>query len=251
MARWEAGRFVLEGPKLIAEALAAGHPVETIYLDAKSGDPHRELAERCRDAGSTVLEVEPDALSRVLESVAPQPVAAIVPMAHRSLEEVFAPPGPGRHPLTLVCVGLQDPGNAGTVLRSAAASGAGGVVFCAGGVDVYGPKAVRATAGAIFSVPVAAYPEPLETVEVAAESGRSVWATLPAAGVSPDAVDLASPCALVLGGEARGLPDELKDRIHGRLTIPMHKGSESINVAMAATVLCFEAARQRRAGEEA
>ncbi len=235
---------MVEGPKLLAEALDAGAAVETLFVDADAGDPHRELAERAAAVGGRVLETAPGVLARACDATTAQPVAAVVQMLHRPLESL-APAG-SSDPV-VVCVGLQDPGNAGTVLRSAAAAGCGAVIFCAGAVDVYNPKAVRASAGALFHVPVAADAPVHEALEEVARWGLRRIATVVRGGRPYDRTDLAGPCALVLGSESRGLPAELAVRMDEQVTIPMASGSESLNVAMAATVICFEAARQRRA----
>lgn len=181
-------------------------------------------------------------LSKACAATTAQPVAAVVEMIHRPLSGLAGTrPDP-----VVVCVGLQDPGNAGTVLRSAAASGAGAVVFCEGAVDVYNPKAVRASAGALFHVPVVAAAPAGETLDELARWGLRRIATVANGGRPYDAADLARPCALILGSEGHGLPAELGDRLDEAVTIPMVTSTESLNVAMAASVVCFEAARQRR-----
>ena len=153
----------------------------------------------------------------------------------------------GREGPVLVGVGIQDPGNAGTIIRSAAAAGAAAVIFCSGSVDMYNPKTVRSSAGALFQVPVVAGDG---AEEVLAELGRrdvNRMAATAAGGRDHTGVDLTAPTALVLGGETNGLPPALLDLVDGQITVPMVPGTESLNVAMAATVLCFEAARQRQA----
>jgi TrmH family RNA methyltransferase len=138
----------------------------------------------------------------------------------------------------VVLAGVSDPGNAGTVIRSAAAAGAAGVLVTPGSVDPTNPKVVRASAGAIFALPVA-------TVEDLSTLGLTTVGAV-AGGLSPDEVDLSGPVALVLGGEAAGLPeDELFDT---EVALPLGGGVESLNVAMAATVLLYEARRQRNGG---
>jgi TrmH family RNA methyltransferase len=138
----------------------------------------------------------------------------------------------------VVLAGVSDPGNAGTVIRSAAAAGAAGVLVTPGSVDPTNPKVVRASAGALFALPVA-------TVEDLSTLGLTTVGAV-AGGLSPDEVDLSGPVALVLGGEAAGLPeDELFDT---EVALPLGGGVESLNVAMAATVLLYEARRQRNGG---
>ncbi|HET6963928.1 MAG TPA: RNA methyltransferase, partial [Acidimicrobiales bacterium] len=231
-----------EGPKLLEEALRAGAPVEVVYLEGRAaGDRHREVAEAAARAGASVLEVEAGVLARACEAVTPQPVAAIVSMRHVALESL---PLDG---LTVVGVGVQDPGNAGTVIRSASASGSCGVVFCAGAVDIYNPKAVRASAGTVFHLPLAVGGEAGDVLDHLGARGVARLGTVVRGGRDHDGVDWTRPAALVLGSESHGLPGSLDSRIDGQVTIPMHQAAESLNVAMAATVICFEAARQRRA----
>jgi TrmH family RNA methyltransferase len=150
-------------------------------------------------------------------------------------------------PLALVLVGVADPGNAGTLLRSAEAAGAGAVLFCAGSVDPYGPKCVRSSAGSVFRLVVARDLAAAEALAAVGEAGATIVATV-ARGAQPyDAVDLARPVALVLGSEAHGLAAGLAAAVDTAVTIPMQGRTESLNVGMAGTILCFESLRQRRA----
>lgn len=243
-ARWEEGRFVAEGPKLLEEALRAGAGVETVFIDpAAAGGEHRALAEQAARSGASVREVDVGVLARVSDAVTPQPLVAVVAMVHVALPSL---PADG---LTVVCAGVQDPGNAGTVVRSAAASGSAAVVFCEGAVDIYNPKAVRASAGTLFHLPLAVGARPDEALgHYRALQVRTVG-TVVRSGTDHDRLDWTRPAALVLGSESHGLPASLHDGLDDLVTIPMDRAAESLNVAMAATVICFEAARQRRAVE--
>lgn len=144
---------------------------------------------------------------------------------------------------TFVLVGdrLADPGNAGTIIRSAEAAGAEAVVFTAGSVDLYNPKVVRASAGSLFRVPVL-------SMELAAlqSAGLRLLATSSHCGDAYTDVDLCQPVALMVGNEAHGVADDAP--VDGWITIPHAGVAESLNVAMAATVIAFEVARQRRQG---
>jgi TrmH family RNA methyltransferase len=235
----------VEGPKLLGEALASRATVESVYLDAReSTGTDRELAARCRTSGARIFDLQPGLLARACDTVTPQSIAGVVSMVDVPLSSVT-----GARPLLAVaCVEMQDPGNAGAVLRSACASGAGAVVFSAGSVDVYNPKTVRSSAGALFRVPVVAGEPQAEDVldELGRWGLRRVGAVV-AGGLEYTEEDLAAPLALVLGNEARGLPPALGSRLDGCLSIPMAGATESLNVAVAAAVICFEAARQRRA----
>ena len=132
------------------------------------------------------------------------------------------------------------------VSNTAEAAGASGVVFCDGTVDVYNPKTVRASAGSMFHVPVVAGGSPVEVLDEVASWGVRRLATVARGGTPYDGVDLRRGVAILLGNEANGLPASVDDHIDVPVTIPMDGRSESLNVGMAAAVLCFEAARQRR-----
>jgi TrmH family RNA methyltransferase len=243
-ARRQQRRFVTEGPKLVSEALAAGVVPDAVYFDdTEAGPVHRDLADRSVALGAQVIPCAPGVLARACDAVTPQPIAAIVPMVDVPLESLASEPAP---PIVLVCVSIQDPGNAGTIVRSAAAAGGGAVIFTAGAVDIYNPKAVRASAGAIFHTPVVTGPEPRTVLAALARWGMCRLAATARGGIDYTSADLARRTALVLGSESHGLPESLAGLLDGCVSIPMATRSESLNVAMAATVICFEAARQRR-----
>jgi TrmH family RNA methyltransferase len=229
--------FVVEGAKVLSEALDAGVPVESVYLAAGATDP---VADRAFDAGVRVYELAPGVLERVADTVTPQPLMAVVPFLDRPLDALRG----GR--LLVVAVDVRDPGNAGTILRSAESAGADGVLCCEGSVDVYNPKTVRASAGSLFHVPVVAGGDPVDVLREMADWGVRRLATTAVGGRDYTEVDLTGPVAFVLGNEANGLSADIDDLVDERVTIPMVGRSESLNVGMAAAVLCFEAARQRR-----
>jgi len=231
----------VEGATLLGEALGAGAPVESVYVaPTPHGDGATPEVRRAFDAGVRVFDLAPGVLERVAGTVTPQPVLAVVGMVTAELADLRGP-GP-----IVVCVDVRDPGNLGTVLRSAEASGAAGVVCCDGTVDVYNPKCVRASAGALFHVPVVAGGEAMTVLDALGDLGRRRLAAVVDAGEAYTEVDLSAPVALVLGNEATGLPAGMLERMDGAVRIPMEGRSESLNVGMACAVLCFEAARQRR-----
>jgi RNA methyltransferase, TrmH family len=246
-SRWEERSFVVEGPKLLAAALDAGAEVQAVYVDAaESTESHRGLAGRGAESGAKVYELQAGVLQRVCDTVTPQPVAAVVGMVDRPLAELD-PTRTAADLLALFCVEIQDPGNAGTVLRSAAAAGAGAVIFSTRSVDVYNPKVVRASAGALFKVAlVAAEVTSEDVLDGLGRFGMRRLGTVPHGGCDYAELDLTGRTALVLGNESRGLMPALTPRLDGFLSIPMPGGAESLNVAMTASILCFEAARQRR-----
>jgi len=239
---------VVEGAKVLAEALGAGAAVESVYLDpTAAGNAELALAERCLEAGARVFELEPGVMSRVAGTVTPQPLLAVVATVDVPMEVL----GASRPDLVVVCVDVRDPGNAGTVLRSAAAAGAGAVVCCQGTVDPYNPKTVRSSAGALFHVPLVTGADTGAVLGQLGAWGLRRWAAVARGGEDYTDVDLTSPVAVVVGNEAHGLPAALQAHTDGLLSIPMPGRSESLNVGVATAVVCFEAARQRRAAPPA
>ncbi|HUR78208.1 MAG TPA: RNA methyltransferase [Acidimicrobiales bacterium] len=230
------GVFVAEGVTLLREALAAGVVPESVFY---APDAEPELVRSALDAGAAVFALAPGVMESVADTVTPQPVCAVVPFLDASLQ-AFALGG-----VVVVGVDIRDPGNAGTLVRSAAAAGARGVVLCAGCVDLYNPKTVRATAGALFSLPVVTSVPVDAALRSLGAAGRRRLAAVARNGDDYATVDLTAPVALVVGNEAHGLPGTM-DEIDGRITIPMPGSTESLNVGVATAVLCFEAARQAR-----
>jgi RNA methyltransferase, TrmH family len=244
-ARAADGAFVVEGAKVLGEALRAGAAIEAVYVDpAGAGPADLALVERCLAAGIRVYDLEAGVLGRVTDTVTPQALLAVVAAVDVTLQQVAA----SAPDLVVVCNDVRDPGNAGTVLRSAEAAGAGAVICCEGSVDLFNPKTVRASAGTVFHVPVVnggALPDVLDAVGA---WGLRRLGTIAHGGVDYLDADLTAPTALVVGNEAHGLDPSTLARLDGVVTIPMAGRAESLNVGMATAVLCFEAARQRRAG---
>jgi len=233
--------MVVEGPTLVAEALTAGIKLREGFA-APGTDP--TLVAAMRSAGATVREVSLEVLARSLDSVTPQGVAAVADRPEIDLASAVA--AAARGPLALVLVDVADPGNAGTLLRVSEAAGAAAVLFCGSSVDPCNPKCVRASAGALFHVPVATGGDPLQVLDDLEGAGVPTAATVVRGGRPYDELDLTGPLALILGSEAHGLDPSVSSRVDHLATIPMEGRSESLNVAMAGAVLCFESLRQRR-----
>lgn len=224
-ARTEAGVVVVEGRVALADAVAAGWTVEAQFIDG-DGEPVAVAAPLYRLAAGVI--------QRVATTETAQPVIGVVSWREPDPELIE------RAGFVVVAHEVGDPGNAGTLLRSAEAAGADVVVFTPGSVDVRNPKVVRASAGAIFRIPIAV-DIPLATLQ---RPDRAMWGTSSHHGVPHDLAHLTGRLVLVLGNEVRGLPED--SPVDGWLTIEHQGQSESLNVAMAATVLCFEVSRQRR-----
>jgi TrmH family RNA methyltransferase len=236
--RQQEGRFVVEGTRLIGEVVRAGiRPALVLYTEAWAGTPDGQtllsVLALATEGNWLVTEA---VLAACAETETPQGVLAVVPSV-----PLEARPGP-----ILVVDQLRDPGNLGTILRSAEAAGVGLVILAPGTVDAYNPKVVRGAMGAHFRLPVAS----LEWLAIADRvAGHAVWLADAAGKVDYDAVDWRQPSALIVGGEVTGAGQEAAALATGHVRIPMAGETESLNAAMAATVLLFEMARQRRRGE--
>jgi len=215
--------------------------------EVAEGGPVTALVERAGRAGLAVFELGPGIMERVADTVSPQSVCAVVEAVDLGLDELLSRSGPSpERGVVLVCVDVRDPGNLGAVLRIAGATGVSGVICCEGTVDPFNPKVVRASAGALFKVPLVTDVMPGDALGSLATVGYRCWATVPRGGTDYEVANLDGPTALVLGNEGAGLPAEVVKRLDGSLTIPMADGTESLNVAMTAAVLCFDAVRRRR-----
>ena len=233
---------MIDGPTLLVDAMAAGLTVEEVFTDGS----HRAVADDAAAAGAVVHEIRADVLARATDPVTSQGIAAIARRFDVSVDEAIEVAARG--PLALVLVDVNDPGNAGTLVRTAEAAGAAAVLFCGSSVDPSSSKCVRASAGALFQVPVASGGDVGAVMQRLSDLGVRRAATVVRGGTPYDAVDLTGPLALVLGSEAHGLSDAVLASVDERLTIPMAGRTESLNVAMAGAILCFESLRQRRAG---
>jgi RNA methyltransferase, TrmH family len=230
-ARDGEGVFVCEGPRVISAAFEHGADLIECFVGATSSPDVRAVVDRAAASGMTMRKLA----APVGDTVTPQPVFATARL-RRSRDASG---------LDLAVVGavISDPGNAGTLVRSAAASGAQAVIFGAGSVDAYNPKVVRASAGACFAVRIVEGVPAVEILEaLGADQVRRIGAAADG-GAPPESFDLRERTAIVVGHEVRGLTPELP--LDGVVTIPM-QSHESLNVAMAGSVLLFEAARQRR-----
>ena len=236
-ARQREGRFVVEGTRLVGEVVKAGiKPALVLYTGTWAEGPEAQrLLPSLSGAEEGAWLVGEAVLAAGADTQTPQGVLAVVPFVH-----LQARPG-----LILTLDQLRDPGNLGTIFRSAEAARAGQVLLAPGTVDLYNPKVVRGAMGAHFRLPVASLDWPSIAERVA---GRAVWLADAGAEFTYDAVDWTQPSALIVGGEAAGAGEEAAALATGRVRIPMAGGTESLNAAMAATVILFEAARQAARG---
>jgi RNA methyltransferase, TrmH family len=246
-ARAAESAFVLEGPRIVEDALRRGAVFDAIFLGPNARTAFRDLLELAAVDDVPVFDLKEGVLEKLGSTRTPQPVLAVATIPSRPTMASLTGAGP-----VLVAVGVSDPGNLGTLVRSAEAFGCAGIVCCGDSVDVYNPKVVRSSAGAVLGLPIVApragaRNDPLESLAELRGAGRKLYGAT-ASGEPAWSVDLTEPVAVVLGNEARGLSDAILAAVDGLISIPMAGAVESLNVAMAGTALAFEAARQRGIG---
>lgn len=235
---------LLDGPHLVAEALAAGIPIEVAAVGPRLlEDPaHHGLLDALRVAGVGLYQAAAEVLEAASPVRSPGGVVAIARFAATEPERVFR----SGSDLVVASMGVQDPGNVGAIVRCAEAAGATGMVVTSGSADPLGWKALRGSAGSAFRLPLATGIDAAQACALARVHGLRVVATCPAGGCDLDECDLAGPVMLLLGGEGPGLAPDLLESADVRLRIPLKPPVESLNVAVAAGVILFEARRQRK-----
>ena len=237
----------IEGPNLLEEALRAGLRLDCVFI--AQGAEHLLEGLRLPESADVLL-VPRELLNSVLATETPQPVAALVEPPEWSWEQLLGLREKAASllalatPLVIVLAGLQDPGNLGTILRSAEAFGATGVLRLPGTVSAWNPKAVRASAGSLFRLPLisASAEDCLARLRAA---GVKILSTAVDGAEAADRIDLAGPVALIIGNEGNGVPEEVASQADQAVTIPCPGPVESLNAAVAASVLLYEASRQR------
>jgi RNA methyltransferase, TrmH family len=255
----ESGGVGVEGVRLVEEALRSGCPIQAV-LFSETGERHRERLAPLIDRPEIAFPVL-RTTDRLFEGIAdtehPQGVAALVQPRTATLDDILRGPGEAWSPLLVVLAGVQDPGNVGTILRTAAAFGATGAVTAASGqsgtASPFSPKALRASAGAALHLPVlGGMSLPILLAQLRVEGVRTLASSVrePRDGSTPPLapweVDWCKPVALLVGNEGAGLPEEVERSADACIRIPMASGVESLNAAAAAAVLFYEAARQRK-----
>jgi len=239
-SREEHGAFIVEGVRLCEEALKSGIPPRLVFYSETCSARGLELVQQAGTAGSKVLFVKHDILDALSDTETTQGLLMVM--------QTHPLPLPQTLDFVLVIDQVRDPGNLGTILRTAMAAGAQAVFCTPGSVDAWSPKVVRSAMGAHFYVPIALkswedisslcrqQKKPLTTYLAESADGIALWKA-----------DLKSPIALVIGGEAEGASAEVKAGVDALINIPMPGGFESLNAAVAASIILFEVVRQRSA----
>lgn len=238
--RERARAFLVEGPQVLGEALSGSGPGLTTLFHTQPSHP---LVERAAEGGAETIEVSHEVLERLARTVTPQGFVGVAPFVDVGLHDLVDEPS-----CAAVLHAVRDPGNAGTVVRSADAVGADAVVFTASSVDVYNEKTVRSSAGSLFHLPVVRGPETAEAIEALRSRGMRILAMDADAEADLYEQDLSRPVAFVLGNEAWGLPGDVSALADEVVRVPISGRAESLNLASAATVCLFEWQRRRREG---
>ncbi len=236
-------QVLLDGEHLVCEAIASRVPLELVALsDRLARGRLSALVTDLKRAGVKAVSVTDPVLAAISPVQHPTGVVAIARRQPASLDQVFhlSPQ------LLLLIADVQDPGNVGAIVRTAEAAGATGIVTSGGSADPFGWKALRGSMGSTFRLPVASRHDLAEVVARARKSRLTLVAMVPRGGADPAEVDLRVPCAILLGGEGGGLAGELSSAADLPVTIPMRPPVESLNVAVAAAIVLYEASRQRR-----
>lgn len=241
VARGHDTRALVDGWHLLHEAAAAGLTIETIAIsaDTPSGADAALIDELSRRA--TVVTVTRAVMQAVSPVRTPSGVAALVRRCESDRQQLWSP-DPA---LVLIAVDVQDPGNAGAIIRSAEAGGATGVIFAGASADPWSWKSLRAAMGSTFRLPVRQERDALGLLQTLRAAGLRVFAAVPRDGTAMHDANLRDKTALLLGGEGGGLSAALVAGADAAISIPMATKVESLNAAVAAAVLVYEARRQR------
>jgi TrmH family RNA methyltransferase len=244
--RLRARSFLAEGPQAVTEALARGGVVTELFLTAAARSRHGGLAAQASRQGAAVHTVSGEVMAELAQTITPQGILAVCRFVDVPLSALTA----AAPRLVVVLANVRDPGNAGTVLRTADAAGAGGVVFSDASVDPYNSKCVRASAGSIFHLDLVQGGPVAEAVAGLRAAGLRVLAADGSSGQTLDQVEprgvLSEPTAWLFGNEAWGLPADILALADETVAVPIYGQAESLNLAAAAAVCLYASARAQR-----
>lgn len=257
-ARDEAGVFIVEGPRMASEIPA--ERIVKLYVSESYARKTQSVGTECCVREEVLSDT---VFSHVSDTKTPQGVLAVVRRQEYTLEDILSGagdknssdgqssgqsdnPGATRRPHILILDNLQDPGNLGTIFRTAEAAGVTGILLSRDCVDIYNPKVIRSTMGAVFRLPFLYTDDLPGAVDELKKAGIHVYAAHLEGKNAYDEEDYHTGCAFLIGNEGNGLRDEVTARADRLIRIPMMGEAESLNAAVAAAVLTFEVSRQRR-----
>lgn len=237
--RQERQLFLAEGLRTVEEAIGSNTVIQLFYT-AIEDERTRAVLETAAEKGLELYCVSENVIKKISDTDSPQGIVAVCKMQNMKLENLFA-----KGEMLLVLDRVGDPGNVGTMLRTADAAGIGGIVLLKGCVDIYAPKTVRSTMGSLFHIPVFAGADEALFIKAAKRAGYELLVTTLEGADNLYKADLRGRIAFVMGNEANGVTSTLLQEADKRVYIPMQGRAESLNVAIAAGVVMFEALRRR------
>ena len=246
----DADQMAVEGVRMLEEAENTGCDIDAVVISENFGAEPRErrLLDRWLARNLRIFQVNEEVFASISDVRTPQGAMALVRVTRYRLHQLR----PNNSPLILCAMGIQDPGNLGTLIRTAAAAGADAVFTTQGTVAARNSKTLRATAGAFFHLPVVEHLTTEELIFYCRDHGISMFRTDTREGAAHTQANLAAPCAIVLGNEGNGMCDEAAEAFSDlpAIHIPMAENTESLNVSAAGAIILFEAFRQRKTTPE-
>lgn len=236
-SRRREGRFVVEGPHLVEEAIK-----DIDYLIYAEELP---LVAKLEAAGLKCLKVTKKQYLEVTQVESPQWIMGVAFQKLTSVAKLMM----AERALLIYCLGVQDPGNLGTIIRTADASKATGLILSKGTVDIYNPKVIRSTMGSLFHLPIALVDDDVETLKQLKENNVKIIATSPTGAINYWQGDFRGSCVILIGNEGWGLTAEIQALADDLVTIPMPGWAESLNASISAALILYEALRQRQNGK--
>lgn len=236
--RDDRSKFLIEGPRLLEEALKSSFLPDYVLFSDKC---RPGILDRLKKAGLELIETETETLEKISDTETSQGLIAVASrLKARRPGDIIVNDG-----FYIICDRIQDPGNLGTIIRTAAAASCSGVVIGDGSVDIYNPKVVRSSAGGIFTVPFIEAHDLREDVIELKDNGVKIFYAGSRAGKSLYGCAFERPFAVIIGNEASGVKKELEELCDSGIRIPMAEGVESLNAAVSAAIIMYEAVRQR------
>ena len=258
-ARGSGDAMLLDGPHLLAEALGVRLRIDLTMVDHEAMERREEIGRLVReieDAGGEVAIATAAVMAAVSPVRSPSAIVALAQRPPQNVSRLFTTPVPTSsahlatrglsvsRPLVVIACDIQEPGNLGAMVRVAEAAGASGIIAAGQSADPFSWKALRGSMGSALRLPIVAQSS-ADALQTARAHHCTIAAAVPREGRTPEEIDLTGPTALLVGAEGFGLPDELVELADERISIPMQPPVESLNAAVAAAVILYEARRQR------
>ena len=246
--RDKTGQFIIEGYRELLRAVDSGFPIQTLFIcnELFLGSNEQSLINRMQKSGSQIISCARPVFEKISYRDRPDGLLGLAPQQHRTLNDFNLLLQNKEAPFLVVAEAIEKPGNLGTILRSSDAVGLDGLIVCDRCTDIHNPNVVRASVGTLFTVPVAETKGD-ETLQWLKENKIAIVAATPSAKIEFTEADLTGPIAIAVGTEQLGLSKRWMEEADIQVRIPMCGVADSLNVAMATTLLLYEVLRQRRA----